>query len=154
MKKLNREGFTLIELLAIIVILAIIMVVTIPTVLSSLGSARRDTFDTSANTAADFIEKEYVAYKLNPSDTTLNSTLGTNLYSKTAGTSYEVTDNTVRGAMGLKGSNYSLVKVTIYSNGRACVKLTPNTSAGDFKSLGSSAVACSSACKSTDCTAA
>ena len=71
MKKLNNKGFTLIELLAVIVILAIIMVVTIPTVLNSMGSARQNTFNTSANTVADWVEKEYALAMVGGTDVEL-----------------------------------------------------------------------------------
>ena len=73
MKKLNNKGFTLIELLAVIVILAIIMVVTIPTVLSSMDSARKQTFQNSANTVADWVEKQYALAQLDIGDGTISS---------------------------------------------------------------------------------
>lgn len=76
MKKLNRKGFTLIELLAIIVILAIIMVVTIPTVLSSMGNARKTTLENSANTVADWIEKEYTMAQIGQGDTAFTAVCG------------------------------------------------------------------------------
>lgn len=138
MKKLNRKGFTLIELLAIIVILAIIMVVTIPTVLSSMGNARQSTFETSANTVADWAEKNYA----------LVTTLGegdadaqfkalctsSNQYCKTSTT---LTANFLQAA-GVSAKNYDLTKSTIQfnANGRVCVILEASTADGsDFKTL-------------------
>ena len=71
--RLNSKGFTLIELLAVIVILAIIMVVTIPTVLSSMDNARKQTFQNSANTVADWVEKQYALAQLDIGDETISS---------------------------------------------------------------------------------
>ena len=68
MKRLNNKGFTLIELLAVIVILAIIMVVTIPTVLSSMDNARKSTLQNSANTIAEWVEKESALFELGMAD--------------------------------------------------------------------------------------
>ena len=68
MKRLNNKGFTLIELLAVIVILAIIMVVTIPTVLSSIDTARVQTFKNSANTIAKWVEDQYGLAQLGMAD--------------------------------------------------------------------------------------
>lgn len=129
MKKLNRKGFTLIELLAIIVILAIIMVVTIPTVLSSMGDARQKTFDSSANTVADWIEKEYTLAQLGQADTAFTGVCGDNgsTCKATAGTSIAG----ILNQAGVKSTNYSAATVVIKDSGRACVTLTASDT-GDF----------------------
>ena len=149
MKKLNRKGFTLIELLAIIVILAIIMVVTIPTVLSSMGDARETTFQNSANTIADWIEKEYTMAQIGNADKAFTDVCGVNGSvcvgtAKTIGTD-AVGAQTTRAAItdpgftallkasGVAEKNYSYVSILI-TNGRACIKLNAATG-GDFDSL-------------------
>lgn len=134
MKKLNRKGFTLIELLAIIVILAIIMVVTIPTVLGSLGESRQTMFNTSADTVADTIEKQYTLYLANPSDTTIDSSLKTDCFSKGTGCSSVSIMNSLK-ALGVKPANYSSATVSILASGRACVTLVASETAGDFKDV-------------------
>ena len=58
MKRLNRKGFTLVELLAVIVILAIVVGITLVTVLPTLKRSRQAAFDLTAQTAADFLEKQ------------------------------------------------------------------------------------------------
>ena len=152
MKKLNRKGFTLIELLAIIVILAIIMVVTIPTVLGSLGDARQSTLRTSADTVADYVEKQYTLYLMNPNDTTLDATLKKDCYAGTCKTKAVNFAATSLAAAGVKSSNYAIgttTTVKIYTSGRACVKLTASTT-GDFQSVSKKTV-CSAACLAADC---
>ena len=59
MKKLNRKGFTLVELLAVIVILAIVVGITLVTVLPTLKQSRQKAFELTADTAADYVEKQY-----------------------------------------------------------------------------------------------
>lgn len=131
MKKLNRKGFTLIELLAIIVILAIIMVVTIPTVLSSMGNARQSTFDSSANTVADWIEKEYTLAQLNQADAAFTGVCGdTGATCKGA----DISITTILKDAGVKPGNYDTATVNIKDSGRACVILKASTS-GDFKDV-------------------
>lgn len=146
MKKLNRKGFTLIELLAIIVILAIIMVVTLPTVLGSLGDARQSTFNTSANTVADYIEKQYTLYLMNPSDATLNATLKSSCYAGGC-KSGAVDISSSLNAAGVKPGNYSAATAQIDASGRVCVILTANSDSGDFKDVATKtakSVGCSS----------
>lgn len=140
MKKLNRKGFTLIELLAIIVILAIIMVVTIPTVLSSMGSAREEMFQTSANSVADWVEKQYTQAMIQTYDDAFTAVCtSTNDYCKTkyeleAETDNEKTDdeNAIKflKAAGVDPANYTGMTIQV-TNGRACVTLTAAAS-GDF----------------------
>lgn len=133
--KLNRKGFTLIELLAIIVILAIIMVVTIPTVLGSLGDARQSTFDSSANTVADYIEKQYTLYLMNPNDTTLNSNLKTNCYSGGCKEAAVGITGSLKAA-GVDPTNYASATAQIDNSGRVCVILEASTADGtDFNSV-------------------
>lgn len=131
MKKLNRKGFTLIELLAIIVILAIIMVVTIPTVLSSMGDARQSTFNSSANTVADWIEKEYTLAQLNQADTAFKSVCGdTGANCKDE----DVDITSILSQAGVKPGNYETATVNIKASGRACVILKASSS-GDFSNV-------------------
>lgn len=130
MKKLNRKGFTLIELLAIIVILAIIMVVTIPTVLSSMGNARQSTFDSSANTVADWLEKEYTLAQIGNADSAFVS-----VCTATGATCKTSTDiSSILNDAGVKPGNYSAATVVIKDSGRACVTLTASDS-GDFSNV-------------------
>ena len=75
--KLNKKGFTLIELLAVIVILAVIMAVTIPTVLNTMGDARQNTLETSAQTLAEWIEKEYSLALIGNADSAFTTMCGT-----------------------------------------------------------------------------
>jgi len=147
MKKLNRKGFTLIELLAIIVILAIIMVVTIPTVLGSLGSARQDTFNSSANSVAEWFEKQYGLCILDSSkaDAAFTGVCGANC--KDCDTAAKDIASALKAA-GVKPGNYSSTtndNTVKFTGGRACVKLTKNSSGGDFKDV-TTATAQSSGC--------
>ena len=141
MKKMNKKGFTLIELLAVIVVLAIILVITIPTVLGSLSSARQNAFDASANSAAEWFEKQYANCKM--ADTTLAPVDTTNF----TGTAPNCTVSSTNlkadqlEAAGLDSSNYKIVDsgsggstVEVKSNGRACVTLIASDS-GDFASV-------------------
>ena len=146
MKKLNRKGFTLIELLAIIVILAIIMVVTIPTVLGSLGDAKIKTFNASANSSAEWIEKQYSiasigdtmagtvanAFKTICGEKGATCTATQTLSLDDANT--DADNIAFINASGIKASNYTEAQVTI-TDGRACVILTANTTSGDFSNL-------------------
>ena len=61
MKKLNKKGFTLIELLAVIVILAILVTVSIPAVTKYLGTARKGTFVTNAQTAISAVRNHVIS---------------------------------------------------------------------------------------------
>ena len=60
MKKLNKKGFTLIELLAVIVILAILVTVSVPAVTKYLGTARKGTFVTNAQTAISAVRNDVI----------------------------------------------------------------------------------------------
>ena len=120
MKRLNRKGFTLVELLAVIVILAIVVGITLVTVLPSLKKARQEAFELTANTVAEYLEKQYQAQLIGegidvaltiPLDTA--GTIGTDDFKKA----------------GVKPANYA--SGTWYINkttGRACVVLNAATS--------------------------
>ena len=119
MKKLNRKGFTLVELLAVIVILAIVVGITLVTVLPTLKKSRQEAFNLTAQTAADFVEKQYQL-----------SLVGTAV----SGGTLVITDfgsktnpHTITTA-GLKSTNYSAGTWYIDTDtGRACVTLTRST---------------------------
>ena len=125
MKKLNRKGFTLVELLAVIVILAIVVGITLVTVLPTLKKSRQEAFNLTAQTAADYVEKQYQL-----------SLVGASI----SGDTLEITDfgdstnkHTITSEeyekAGLKASNYSAGTWYINaSTGRACVELTRSTS--------------------------
>ena len=127
MKKLNRKGFTLVELLAVIVILAIVVGITLVTVLPTLKKSRQEAFNVTAQTAADYLEKQYQLYLIDPDTAEFDeaSDFG-------ASTSkHEITKKEFLKA-GLKAENYS--SGTWYiddTTGRACVELTAS-SAGEY----------------------
>lgn len=129
MKRLNRKGFTLVELLAVIVILAIVVGITLVTVLPTLKKSRQEAFNLTAQTAADYVEKQYQL-----------SLVGSNISGGTLEISdfgsstkpHDITASDLEKA-GLKASNYDCSNghvCTWYideSTGRACVKLTRST---------------------------
>ena len=129
MKRLNRKGFTLVELLAVIVILAIVVGITLVTVLPTLKKSRQEAFNLTAQTAADYVEKQYQL-----------SLVGSNISGDTLeieefGSStnpHDITTTEFEKA-GLKAKNYDCSNghvCTWYideSTGRACVKLTRST---------------------------
>ena len=115
MKKLNRKGFTLVELLAVIVILAIVVGITLMTVLPTLQKSRQAAFDLTAQTAADYYEKQYQLYMI-------GETANINL----AG------DDVDFEKAGLKSGNYTSGTYTVdASTGRVCVILEPSED-GDY----------------------
>lgn len=129
MKRLNRKGFTLVELLAVIVILAIVVGITLVTVLPTLKKSRQEAFNLTAQTAADYVEKQYQL-----------SLVGSNISGNTLeiqdfGSSTKPHDITASDfeKAGLKAKNYDCSNghvCTWYideSTGRACVKLTRST---------------------------
>lgn len=126
MKKLNRKGFTLVELLAVIVILAIVVGITLVTVLPTLKKSRQEAFNLTAQTAADYLEKQYQL-----------SLIGTNISGGTLeikpenfGTKdkpHTISSQEYTQA-GLKASNYHSGTWYIDSStGRACVILERST---------------------------
>lgn len=132
MKKLNRKGFTLVELLAVIVILAIVVGITLVTVLPTLKKSRQDAFEITAQTAADYLGKQYELYSIGEIDT-INTNIKTSFdgltFDATTGNSGYVsfTAPTIKAA-GLKPENYISGRWYINKNtGRACVELTAST---------------------------
>jgi len=128
MKRLNRKGFTLVELLAVIVILAIVMGITLVTVLPTLQKSRQEAFELTAQTAADYLEKQYqLSLVGNLSGTTLEmATIPT--------VAKQLTTDDFKRA-GLKPENYVIGTGSTWyintSTGRACVKLTAKTGTGN-----------------------
>jgi len=116
MKKLNRKGFTLVELLAVIVILAIVVGITLVTVLPTLKKSRQEAFNVTAQTAADYLEKQYQL-----------SLIGEKTDVTVPTTSTTMSKEDIEKA-GLKAANYTSATWYIQSNtGRACVRLTAST---------------------------
>ena len=129
MKKLNRKGFTLVELLAVIIILAIVVGITIPAVLTTISSTRDKAFQTAADAAANWFEREYQAWQVG--DTTIAkvdaafTAVCVNGNNLKCTTDTALTDAAIKAA-GLKTTdvNASSSKIKIDANtGRACVKL-------------------------------
>lgn len=120
MKRLNRKGFTLVELLAVIVILAIVVGITLVTVLPALKNARQEAFELTANTVAEYLEKQYQAQLIGEGiDVAVTIPLND---AKTIGA-----DDFKKA--GVKPANYA--SGTWYINkttGRACVVLNAATS--------------------------
>ena len=117
MKRLNRKGFTLVELLAVIVILAIVVGITLVTILPTLKKSRQEAFELTAQTAADFVEKQYQLSLIGEA-----TTLASFPTTATALTSTQVQ------AAGLKPENYVYGTYQVNSStGRACVKLYAST---------------------------
>lgn len=125
MKRLNRKGFTLVELLAVIVILAIVVGITLVTVLPSLKKARQESFDLTANTVAEYLEKQYQAQLIGDvSGVTVSVTIPTGTTSSAA---QPISDTDLKNA-GVKPNNYRAASWYINTTtGRACVKLTAAT---------------------------
>ena len=99
MKKLNRKGFTLV------------------TVLPTLKKTRQEAFNVTAQTAADFLEKQY-QLSIVGEDTTIT-------IPGTADTAISKDD---LERAGLKAANYISATWSINeTTGRACVKLTAAT---------------------------
>lgn len=145
MKKLNRKGFTLVELLAVIVILAIVVGITLVTVLPTLKKSRQEAFKVTAQTAADYLEKQYQLSLVGES-TTIDFS-GAILISTGDDPGVAITPAQYSAA-GLKSTNYSAGKWYINTaTGRACVKLTRSTT-GEYNDADEDGgVASSSGCK-------
>lgn len=132
MKKLNRKGFTLVELLAVIVILAIVVGITLVTVLPTLKKSRQEAFNLTAQTAADYFEKQYQLYIVGETDN-MSNTLKTFVGAKPDNNNSISIDLTSTNASlitdaGLKPANYIKGKAIIdTTNGRVCVMLDAST---------------------------
>ena len=133
MKKLNRKGFTLVELLAVIVILAIVVGITMVTVLPTLKKSRQEAFELTAQTAADYLEKQYQLTLIG------DISGGTLEMSSVPTAAVNMTADDLKRA-GLKPENYKLGNGTTWyiniSTGRACVKLTSNPDGEYYDSTG------------------
>ena len=125
MKKLNRKGFTLVELLAVIVILAIVVGITLVTVLPTLKKSRQQAFELSANTIAEYLEKQYQA-QLIGEGIDVAVTIPIKNANGTMSTNNTMSSDDFKKA-GVKPENYT--SGTWYidaTTGRACVALTSN----------------------------
>ena len=150
MKKLNRKGFTLVELLAVIIILAIVVGITIPAVLTTTSKAKGKAFKTAAQTAADWIDRQYQVARTGISeggddavaklDSNFINICGTNgslchernfIPNEDSGITQDEL-NTLIPAVGLKTSEISKIELYININtGRSCVRLTA-VAKGDY----------------------
>ena len=144
MKKLNRKGFTLVELLAVIIILAIVVGITIPAVLTTTNNAKKKAFSTAAQTAADWVDRQYTVFStgLYVGGDNSVATLDSNFVSacvengalksvcETGNTA--ITDAGFIAAVGVSTNNVSGIKVKINtSTGRSCVTLISKAN-GDY----------------------
>ncbi len=144
MRKLNRKGFTLVELLAVIVILAIVVGIALTTVLPTLKKSRQEAFNLTANTAADFLEKQYQLSLLG--DVSGKTLVITDIPKGTDSTAARLMTADDLKKAGLKSDNYVIGdadnKVTTWyintNTGRACVRLKAKTTAnaGEGNSAG------------------
>ena len=137
MKKLNRKGFTLVELLAVIVILAIVVGIALTTILPTLKNSRQKAFDLTANTAAEFLEKQY-QLQLIDEDITIES-VPVDVFEPMSDDDYT--------KAGLKHSNYESGQWKFdTSKNRACVELTRSTDGQYYDANDNNGVAKSDGC--------
>ena len=130
MKRLNRKGFTLGELLAVIVILAIVVGITIVTVIPTLKKSRQQAFELTANTVADYLEKQYQVQLIGDVSAVTVPT-GT-----TSTDARPISDPDLKKA-GVKPDNYRAASWYINTTtGRACVELTAATTTNPKTSTG------------------
>ena len=156
MKKLNRKGFTLVELLAVIIILAIVVGITIPAVLTTTNNAKKKAFQSAADAAADWIDRQYqvattgigvgadAAATLDSNFSSLCGDTGSTCTSTNTPPTYvktlvtgtagegEVSNPAFIAAAGIKKDAVSKMRFYINpSTGRTCVELTP-VAGGDY----------------------
>ena len=130
MKRLNRKGFTLVELLAVIVILAIVVGITIVTVIPTLKKSRQQAFELTANTVADYLEKQYQVQLIGDVSAVTVPTGTTSTDAK------PISDPDLKKA-GVKPDNYRAASWYINTTtGRACVELTAATTTNPKTSTG------------------
>ena len=55
-----KKGFTLIELLAVIIILAILMIIAVPNILSTLATARQESFLSQAKSIYKSAQQQFI----------------------------------------------------------------------------------------------
>lgn len=142
MKKLNKKGFTLVELLAVIIILALVVGITIPLVLTTSNGAKRSTFQSTANTLADWIKNQYDAISLSGlgTEVTVSSEFatlcGSNGEKCIVGATDSIAGTVLRAnanaafltAGGLKPKNYYEFAIAIDgTTGAVCVKMSMST---------------------------
>ena len=140
MKKLNSKGFTLVELLAVIIILAIVVGITIPAVLTTINTTRDKAFQTAADSAADWFEREYQAYQVGDDtivkvDPSFKDVCVTN----NCTTSKRTLTAAAIKAAGLKSADISAANSSVSINpttGRACVVLSGSAN-GSYQTSGS-----------------
>ena len=124
MRKLNRKGFTLVELLAVIVILAIVVGIALTTVLPTLKKSRQSAFELTAQTAADYYEKQYQLYLTMPDET-----IWKNGFVASGDVDYD--------RAGLKSTNYNTATYSVNTDtGRVCVQLTASTDGEYYDATG------------------
>lgn len=127
MKKLDRNGFTLVELLAVIVILAIVVGITLVTVLPTIKKSRERSFQLTADSSADYYDKNYQLYSIGNDE----SVFKTDSSYASCLTENGICNVKYREA-GLKEDNYTYGKLMIdATTGRVCIMLQRNTN-GEF----------------------
>ena len=158
MRKLNNKGFTLVELLAVIIILAIVVgisipailtTIDIPAILTTIDNTKSKAFQTAADTAADWFDRQYqssLVGDINISAVDTNYASFCSRVDKTSGTGpcggpsstienpEPSSDANLIMAAGLKTGNVSSIAV-YFRQGRACVTLTANAT-GDYAGHG------------------
>lgn len=124
MKKLNRKGFTLVELLAVIIILAIVVGITVPAVLTTVSKAKKEAFQTAADTAADWLDRQYQSFLIGDETISVVDSYYKNecTHDGTAKENCSSTGELIVSA-GLKKTNVSKIEAKL-SNGRYCVTIT------------------------------